>query len=142
MMVENDPLTEKIIGAAIEVHRTLGPCLLETSYEDCLSVELWLAGLAFERQILLPFEYKSITVRRGFRCDLIVEKKVIVEIKTADKLLKVHEAQVMTYLKLSGIPVGLLINFNSVPLKDGIRRLTLPDPSVVRLPSRERGRIL
>ncbi len=122
----NDPLTEKIIGAAIEVQSTLGPCLLETSYEDCLCLELMLAGLAFERQILLPFEYKSITVRRGFRCDLIVENKVIIEIKTVDKLLKVHEAQVLTYLKLSGIGVGLLINFNSVPLKDGIRRLTIP----------------
>jgi GxxExxY protein len=142
MMFENDPLTGKIIGAALEVHSNLGPCLLETSYEDCLCLELTLAGLSFQRQILLPFDYKSIVVRRGFRCDLIVEGKVIVEIKTVDKLLKVHDAQVLTYLKLSGIPIGLLINFNSVPLKDGIRRLTLPDRSLMRLPSRERGRIL
>jgi GxxExxY protein len=125
-MIENDPLTEKIIGAAIEVHRILGPRLLESSYEDCLAVEFMLAGLDFERQLLLPFVYKSITVQRGFRCDFIVEQKVIIEIKTVDKLLKVHEAQVLTYLKLSGIGVGLLINFNSVPLKDGIRRLTIP----------------
>lgn len=138
-MIENDPLTEKIIGLAIEVQRTLGPYLLESAYEDCLSLELMLRGLAFERQILLPFEYKSMTVRRGYRCDLVVENGVIIEIKTVEKLLKAHEAQVLTYLKLSGIGVGLLINFNAVPLKDGIRRLTLPCAS--RPPSRERGRI-
>src|SRR5215217_940792 len=114
-MPENDPLTEKIIGAAIEVQSILGPYLLETAYEECLELEFILRGLKYERQVLLPLNYKSITVRRGYRCDFIVEKKVIIEIKTVEKLVKAHEAQVLTYLKLSDIGVGLLINFNSVP---------------------------
>jgi GxxExxY protein len=126
-MIENDPLTEKIIGAAIEVHKVLGPYLLESAYEDTLDLELSLNGLKFRRQVLLPLNYKTMTVGRGFRCDLIVENRVIVEIKTVEKLNKAHNAQVLTYLKLSKLPVGLLINFNSVPLKDGIKRLTNPD---------------
>jgi GxxExxY protein len=126
-MVENDPLTEKIIGAAIEVHTALGPYLLESAYEDTLDLELSLNGLRFRRQVLLPLNYKTMTVARGYRCDLIVENRVIVEIKTVERLTKAHDAQVLTYLKLSKLPVGLLINFNSVPLKTGIRRLTNPD---------------
>jgi GxxExxY protein len=139
-MVENDPLTEKIIGAAFEVQSRLGPYLLETAYEDTLEIEFSLCGLASERQVTLPFDYKSHIIRRGYRCDMIVQKQVIIEIKTVEKLIKAHEAQVLTYLKLSGLPVGLLINFNSVPLRNGIRRLTNPDLYPPKPPSRERGK--
>ena len=124
-MFENDELTEKIIGGAIEVHRELGPGLMESTYEECLALELYLRGFSFERQLSLPINYKTATVLRSYRVDLVVEKKVIVEIKTIEKILKLHEAQLLTYMKLSRIPVGLLINFNSAPLKDGIRRLVL-----------------
>lgn len=124
-MSENDEFTGQIIGAAIEVHRELGPGLMESTYEECLALELSLRGFDFERQLSLPISYKTATVLRSYRVDLVVEKKVIVEIKTIEKILKLHEAQLLTYLKLSRIPVGLLINFNSVPLKDGIRRLVL-----------------
>lgn len=124
-MFENDEVTEKIIGAAIEVHRELGPGLMESTYDECLALELSLRGLRFERQGTLPISYKTATVLRSYRLDFVVEKKAIVELKTIEKILKLHEAQLLTYMKLSGIHVGLLINFNSAPLKDGIRRLVL-----------------
>ena len=124
-MLENDQLTGQIIGAAIEVHRELGPGLLESTYEECLAVELGCRDLKFERQVSLPINYKSTTVLWSYRLDLVVAKTVIVEIKTIEKILRLHEAQLLTYMKLSRIPVGLLINFNSIPLKDGIRRLVL-----------------
>ena len=141
-MTQNDPLTEKIIGAAIEVHKALGPGLLESTYEDCLAVELMLGGLSFERQVNMPLAYKSISISHGYRCDLIVEGKVIIELKTVERLLSVHDAQVMTYLKLSGIPVVLLINFNAVPLKDGIHRHTFIAISASASLSRATGKIL
>ena len=124
-MSGNGDLTGQIIGAAIEVHKELGPGLMESTYEECLALELSLHGLRFERQATLPISYKTATVLRSYRLDFVVEKKVIVEVKTIEKILKLHEAQLLTYMKLSRIPVGLLINFNSVPLKDGIRRLVL-----------------
>ena len=124
-MVENDELTGQIIGAAIEVHRELGPGLMESTYDECLALELSLRELRFERQVTLPINYKTATVLRSYRLDFVVEKKVIIELKTLEKILRLHEAQLLTYMKLSRIPVGLLINFNSIPLKDGIRRLVL-----------------
>lgn len=122
---ENDPLTESIIGHAIEVHRQLGPGLLESAYEECLCYELKQSGLAYQRQVPLPVIYKTVRLDCGYRLDLVVEQSVILELKTVERLLPVHEAQMLTYLKLSGIRTGLLLNFNSAVLKDGLRRLVV-----------------
>jgi GxxExxY protein len=124
-MKDRDPLTEKIIGAAIEVHRTLGPGLLESAYEECLCKELETAGLAFQRQVMLPIIYKGDRIEPGFRTDVIVMEQVILELKAVERLLPIHEAQLLTYLKLSGIEKGLLMNFNAMPLIKGIRRLVM-----------------
>jgi len=121
----NDLLTEKIIGFAVEVHRQLGPGLLESAYEECLRYELRQSGLVFQRQVPLPVVYKAIRLDCGYRIDIIVEEKVILELKTVERLIPVHDAQLLTYLKLSGVRIGLLLNFNSPVLKDGIRRLVL-----------------
>ncbi len=121
---QKDPLTEKIIGCAIEVHRTLGPGLLEVTYESAMAVELRLAGLIFERQLVVPITYKGQSVG-DYRLDLVVEKSVIVEIKSVDRLDSIFEAQLLAYLKITGIRCGLLSNFNSRLLKDGIKRLVL-----------------
>lgn len=121
---QNDALTERIIGCAIEVHRTLGPGLLETTYESALAVELRLAGLIFERQLVVPIVYKGQPVGE-YRLDLVVEKSVIVEIKSVDRFDPIFEAQLLAYLKITGIKRGLLLNFNSRLLKDGIKRLVL-----------------
>ena len=126
MTFDNDPLTDKVIGLAIEVHRQLGLGLLESAYEECLSYELAQAKFVFERQVALPVIYKSVRLDCGYRLDLIVEKRLILELKTVERLMPIHEAQVITYLKLTGISTGLLLNFNSVILKHGIRRLMLP----------------
>jgi len=115
-------LTQRIIGAAIEVHRYLGPGLLESAYEACLAYELEQAGLTVERQKALPLVYKEIHLDQGYRIDLLVEQKVIVELKVVDELTPVHEAQILSYLKFSGCKIGLLINFDVKLLKDGIRR--------------------
>ena len=120
---ENDLLTEQIIGLAIEVHRQLGPGLLESAYEECSSFELKQEGLPFRRQVALPVVYKSVRLDCGYRLDIVVQDQVILEIKTVERLLPVHEAQMLTYMKLSGIRTGLLLNFNSAVLRDGIRRL-------------------
>lgn len=116
-------LTEIIIGSAIEVHRALGPGLLESVYEECLCYELGLRGILFERQKSLPLNYKDIRLEAGYRLDLVIENKIIVELKCVEKILPVHEAQIMTYLRLSKIKTGLLINFFTPVLKDGIRRI-------------------
>jgi len=116
-------LTGEIIGAAIEVHRQLGPGLLETTYQACLSRELELRGISFEYEKPLPLEYKGVRLDCGYRIDLLVAGLVIVEIKSVEALAPIHEAQLLTYLKLTGVKVGLLINFNVVVLKSGIRRL-------------------
>ena len=118
-------LTQTIIGAAIEVHRHLGPGLLESTYETCLSYELNNLGLTVERQKALPVVYKTIHLDQGYRIDLLVEEKVILELKVVEELTPVHEAQILSYLKLSGCPVGLLLNFNVKMLKDGVRRFTM-----------------
>jgi hypothetical protein len=129
--VNDDPLTHRIIGAAIEVHRLLGPGLLESTYEECLCLELVLLGIPFERQVPLPIVYKSMKLLREYKPDLLIDSAVIVELKTVEKILPVHEAQILTYLRLSGLERGLLINFNSVPLKAGIRRLNKSNSSSV-----------
>ncbi len=123
--VERDPLTEKVIGLAIEVHRVLGPGLLESAYEKCLCFELKAHGIAFERQMALPVIYKSIRLDCGYRIDIVIEDALVVELKTVEKLMPVHAAQLLTYLKLSGMRTGLLLNFNTPVLKDGIKRLVL-----------------
>ena len=121
---QKDPLTEKIIGCAIEVHRTLGPGLLQVTYESAMAVELRLAGLIFERQLVVPITYKGQSVG-DYRLDLVIEKSVIVEIKSVDRLDSICEAQLLAYLKITGTGRGLLLNFNSRLLKDGIKRLAL-----------------
>ncbi len=118
-------LTRAIIGAAIEVHRTLGPGLLESAYEECLCRELDLQGIAFERQKPLPLEYKGLKLECGYRIDLLVANTVVVEVKAVEAILPVHEAQLLTYMRLGGWNVGLLINFNVPVLRQGIRRLVL-----------------
>jgi len=114
MDMENDPLTKRIIGAAIEVHRHLGPGLLESAYEECLCHELAASEMAFKQQIALPIRYKDIVVEPGFRADVIVEERVLLELKAVERMLPVHEAQVLTYLRLRGLPTGLLIDFNGM----------------------------
>jgi len=116
-------ITEQIIGAAIDVHRALGPGLLESAYEACLAFDLAQRGLKVERQKALSVVYRGTRLDCGYRIDLLVEGSVVVEVKAVDQLLAIHEAQVLSYLRLSGCHVGLLINFNVQLLKDGIRRL-------------------
>ena len=122
---QGSDITGIVIGAAIEVHRTVGPGLLESAYEECLCRELELRNVLFERQKVLPFEYKGIQMDCGYRMDLVVRDTLVVELKAVDVLAPIHEAQLLTYLRLSGIKTGLLINFNVPILKDGIRRLVL-----------------
>lgn len=116
-------ITENIIGAGIEVHRALGPGLLESAYEACLAFEIAERGLKVECQKPLPLVYRDVILECGYRLDLLVEESVVVEIKAIDRLQPIHTAQLISYLKLSGCPVGLLINFNVKTLKDGIRRI-------------------
>ena len=118
-----DKLTEKIIGHAIEVHREMGPGLLESTYEACLFYELSQTNLKIERQKALSFKYKNINIDCSYRLDFMVNDEVIVEIKSVAKLLPIHTAQLLTYLKLSGCTVGLLMNFNETLMKKGIIRL-------------------
>ena len=122
---ENDLVTERIIGFAIEVHRHLGPGLLESAYEECLCYELRQNGLEFQRQVPLPIVYKSVRLDCGYRMDIVVEQQVILELKTADRLMPIHEAQMLTYLRLSGLRTGLLLDFSAAVLKDGMRRMML-----------------
>ena len=121
-MYENE-ISEKIIGCAIEVHKILGPGLLESAYEECLFYEIFQTGLRVEKQKPLPLIYKEIKLEIGYRLDLIVENKVIIEVKSVDALKDIHIAQVLTYLKVSGCKLGLLVNFNVLKVKDGIKRL-------------------
>jgi GxxExxY protein len=123
--------TRQIIAACIEVHRQLGPGLLESAYELCLTHELGLRGFRTQRQIPIPVFYKGLALDCGYRLDLMVESRLVVEVKAVERLLPVHEAQVITYLKLLRVPIGLLVNFHVPLLKDGIRRLVNPtlDPS-------------
>ena len=118
-------ITEVIIEVAIEVHKALGPGLLESAYEECLCRELELRGVPIKRQVSLPFYYKGVDLDCGYRLDILVENLVVIEIKTDDEVLPIHEAQLLTYLKLGGWQVGLIINFNVPLLKQGIYRRVL-----------------
>jgi GxxExxY protein len=121
-----EPLAEKVIGAAIEVHRTLGPGLLESAYEECLCHELHLRDIAFQRQVPLPVKYKNVSLDCGYRIDLIVEDAIILELKCIEHILPVHEAQLLTYLKLASKRVGLILNFHVAQLvRGGIVRKVL-----------------
>src|SRR5436190_6290997 len=122
---ELNRITSNVIGAAIEVHRNLGPALLESSYRECLCRELLLRGIAFEREKPLPLEYKGIHLGCGYRLDLLVDGCVVVEVKSIESLAPIHDAQLITYLRIGGWRVGLLINFNVAVLKSGIRRRIL-----------------
>jgi GxxExxY protein len=117
-----DLVTGKIIGCAIEVHKELGPGLMESVYDVCLAEELIRSGLTIKRQVVLPVEYKGRTLEKDFVIDLLVEDEIVVELKSVEIILPVHEAQLVTYLKLSGKKLGLLINFNVSILKDGVKR--------------------
>ena len=120
---ENEPLTQAIIGSAIEVHRVLGPGLLESAYQEAMTYELTELGLAFEHEPLVAFQYKKLRIERGFPPDFIIERSVIVELKCIEKILPVHESQVRTYLKLTETNPGLIFNFNTHLMKNGIRRV-------------------
>ncbi|MFH1147044.1 MAG: GxxExxY protein [Pseudomonadota bacterium] len=121
--MEINDLTSLVIGAAIEVHKALGPGLLESVYEQCLCRELELRKIPFEQQKVLPLEYKGLRLDCGYRMDILVDKTLIVELKACDDLQPIHEAQLLTYLKLTGLKIGLLINFNVSVLKNGIKRM-------------------
>ncbi len=123
--METNKLTEAIIGAAIEVHRALGPGLLESAYEECLCRELSLRGIPFERQVELSLSYKGVAVDCGYRIDVLAARRVVIELKTVEAIRPIHQAQLLTYLKLGGWQVGLLINFNVPALKDGLHRMVL-----------------
>ena len=116
-------ITAAVIGAAIEVHRELGPGLLESAYDTCLAYELSARGLAIERQAALPVHYKGVTLDCGYRIDLLVERRVIVELKTVERLAPVHGAQLLTYLRLAKLQVGLLLNFHEPTMRAGIHRV-------------------
>jgi GxxExxY protein len=122
VLTENE-ISEKIIGCAIAVHKALGPGLLESAYLECLAYELQLTGLYVEKQKPLPLTYKEVKLDAGYRLDILVEKKVIIELKSVDALNEIHVAQVLTYLKLSGCKLGLLMNFNVLRIVDGLKRL-------------------
>ena len=128
-------VSRRIIGAAIEVHKVLGPGLLENVYEECLAREFQAVGLGHERQLELPVKYKGTLLDCGYRLDFLVEKAVVVEIKSVSLLQPIHEAQMLTYLKLGGWDLGLLINFNEPVLKDGVRRIVLNYPDTPSAPS-------
>lgn len=123
--MEFDELSNKVLGCAIEVHRELGPGLLESTYEQCLAYELNRARIPFKLQVELPVEYKKIKLDCGYRIDLLADDRLIVELKSVDQLLRIHEAQILTYMKLAGVGVGLLINFNVDVLRKGVRRLVI-----------------
>jgi len=120
-----DALTSRVIGLAMEVHRALGPGLLESAYEECLCYELASHGIRFDRQVPLPVIYKSVRLDCAYRLDLAIEDMLVAELKTVERILPVHEAQLLTYLRLSGRTTGLILNFHVPVLKDGIKRLVL-----------------
>jgi len=121
-IMERNEITQRIIGCAIEVHKNLGPGLLESAYEECLVFELNRAGLSTKRQVPTPVIYKDIKLEYGYRIDILVEDTVVIELKVVDEINPVHEAQILTYMKFSNKQIGLMINFNVVLLKNGIRR--------------------
>jgi len=131
-----DPLTDRIIGFAIEIHRTLGPGLLESAYCECIAHEMNVAGIRFLREVPIPMRYKAVVLDCAYRLDFLIEDKLILEVKSVDALLPVHEAQLLTYLKVANKPIGLLLNFKEVLLKNGIlRRVSSVQPSNNSVPS-------
>jgi GxxExxY protein len=134
-LLEHEGLSGAVIGAAIAVHKELGPGLLESAYESCLSFELSRLGIAFQRQLELPVMYKGNRVDCGYRLDIVVEGTILVELKSVDKIALVHEAQLLTYLRLSRLPVGFLMNFNTGRMTDGIMRRVLKQPTGGELPT-------
>jgi GxxExxY protein len=120
---DGDKWSHQVIGAAMEVHRHLGPGLLESAYEECLCHELNALGVPFERQKELPVSYKGISLDCGYRMDIVVDRTLLLELKSVETLLPIHEAQLLTYLRLSGMRLGLLVNFNVPLLKNGIKRM-------------------
>ena len=125
MNIKFDNLSNKVIGLAIEVHRKLGPGLLENTYKQCLAYELSHAGITFLVEAELPVKYKNVRISCGYRIDLLIKNQLIVELKCVDKIHPIHEAQILTYMKLSNVKVGLLINFNVKTLNKGIKRFVL-----------------
>ncbi len=123
--MEFDELSNRVIGCAIEVHRHLGPGLLESTYEQCLAHELSRNGSAFQLQLVLPVQYKDVRLDCGYRVDILVENQLVVELKSVEEIKGIHEAQLLTYMKLAGVKIGLLMNFNVTKLKDGIKRFVL-----------------
>jgi len=123
--MEFDELSRRVIGCAIEVHRNLGPGLLESTYRQCLACELSQAGIPFQMEVPLPVRYKEMLLDCGYRIDLLISGDLIVEIKCVETLLPIHQAQILTYMRLSKIPVGLIINFNVTRLQNGIKRFVL-----------------
>ncbi len=123
--MEFDELSNRVIGCALEVHKTLGAGLLESAYKECLAYELKVNGISIELEKELPVTYKEIQIPCGYRIDMIVERNLILELKSVSTILPIHEAQILTYMKLSNIPIGLLINFNMKKLKEGIKRFVL-----------------
>ena len=123
--MEFDELSRNVIGCAIEVHRNLGPGLLESTYRQCLACELSHASISFQMEVPLPVRYKEMLLDCGYRIDLVVSGDLIVEIKCVEALLPIHQAQILTYMKLAKIPTGLLINFNVTKLRSGIKRFVL-----------------
>jgi GxxExxY protein len=120
-----DALTSRVIGLAIEVHRALGPGLLESAYEECLCFELTSHSIGFSRQVSLPVVYKSVRLDCAYRMDIVIEGLLVAELKTVERILPVHEAQLLTYLRLSGMTTGLILNFHAPVLREGIKRLVL-----------------
>jgi GxxExxY protein len=120
-----DSLSNKVIGCAIEVHRELGPGLLESTYEQCLAAELSRSQIPFQLQVELPVNYKGVQLDCGYRIDLLIDNQLIVELKSIEQLLKIHEAQILTYMRLAKVKIGLLMNFNVPILKKGIKRFLL-----------------
>ena len=123
--MEFDELSRRVIGCAIEVHRNLGPGLLESTYRQCLACELSYAGIQFQMELPVPVRYKDILLDCGYRIDLLVDRRLIVEIKSGEALLPIHQAQILTYMRLANVPLGLLINFNVTKLQNGIKRFVL-----------------
>jgi len=123
--MEFDELSNRVIGCALEVHRELGPGLLESTYEQCLAHELKLNGIRFELQHPLPVKYKDVRLDCGYRVDVLVEDKLIIELKSVEQIKAIHQAQLLTYMRLAGVKIGLLINFNVTKLKNGIKRFVL-----------------
>lgn len=123
--MDENSISREIIGAAIEVHKILGPGLLESAYQECLARELSLRGKEFEREKTLPVEYKGTRLDCGFRVDFLVKQQVLVELKAVEKVLPIHQAQILTYLKLMNLKLGILLNFNVPMMREGIKRLAL-----------------